>query len=121
LIRGRRRCLDRPDEAITPSRQRFDVARRVRLVAQRQAQFAHGHVQTIVEIHHALGPEHLHQTIARDHLSRIAQQLDQDAQGLLGESLHLAIAREFARVHAQMPPVEPDVRVLSHLRPIIFN
>ena len=114
---GRRVHL--PDEPVSDARQRLDVARRLRIVAQHRAQLANHGIQAVVEIDHALGPQHFDQPLARDDFTRMRQQLHEHTQRLLGQALHISIARELARTRSQRPAIEVKFRRLSHLRAII--
>jgi hypothetical protein len=81
-VHGRRYLRSRadlPDEAVSHLRQCLDVLRRVPRVVERHAQFAHRHVQAVIEIDHAGGPQDFHQLVASNDRARVVRELEQDA------------------------------------------
>jgi hypothetical protein len=67
------------------------------------------------KIDHALGPEQLHQPLARDDFTGMRQQFEQHAQRLLRQSLRLAVAHQLAGVRTHRPIVEFNLSRVSHL------
>ena len=107
---GRRHARGRirwpADETVPHARQRLDVAWRVGHVVERHAQFAHGDVEPIVEIHDAGGPQGLYELIARDHRAGVIEELDEDAQRLLRQARRMLAPRDFSRDAVDFPAVE---------------
>ena len=94
------------DEPVAHARQRLDVAGRVAHVVQRHAQFAHRDIEPVVEIHDAGRPQRLYQLIARDDRAGVIEELDEDAQRLLGQACGTVAPRDFSRDAVDRPAVE---------------
>ena len=91
------------DEPVAHTRQRLDVAGRVAHIVQRHAQFAHRDVEPVVEIHDAGRPQSLHQLIARDNRAGVIEELDEDAQRLLGQACGMVAPRDLSRDAVDLP------------------
>ncbi len=94
------------DEPVAHARQRLYVAGRVAHVVQRHTQFAHRDIEPVVEIHDAGRPQHLYQLIARDDRAGVIEELDEDAQRLLGQACGTVAPRDFSRDAVDRPAVE---------------
>ena len=86
------------DQPVAALRHGFDVARSVRGVAQRVAQFSHGAIETGLEIDERVRrPESLSQIVAAYQLIAMFEQEKKNLQRLLGETALLAVAAQFSR------------------------
>jgi dienelactone hydrolase len=76
-----------PDEPVANTRQRLDVARCIGVIAQHHTKLSYDRVQAVVEIHDAFGPQHFDQALSRDHITRMSEQLHENPQRLLWQTL----------------------------------
>jgi hypothetical protein len=100
------------NEAVTASRQRLDVARRLGDIAERAAKLADRRVQAGVEVHHALRPEHADQMLAGYDVSGMTDQLLEYECGLLGQPGAGAGALQVAGFGVEHPPIESEFLVV---------
>ncbi len=100
-------ALDRSNEPVSATGQRFDVARTGSGVSQRLANLVDGRVQAVVEVDERVGgPELLLQLFARDHLARPLQQQSQHLKGLLLQAQLDAALAQFSRAEVQLEDSE---------------
>src|SRR5262249_39843959 len=96
------------DEAVTASRERLDIARRLRRVPECPAELADHGIETGVEIHDTLGPQERDQLLARHDTPGVSDQLPQHQHRLLLQPHPLARALELPRLRVEYPPIEAD-------------
>ena len=96
------------DQPVAALRHGFDVARSVRGVAQRVAQFSHGAIETRLEIDERVRrPESLSQIVAAYQLIAMFEQEKKNLQRLLGETALLAVAAQFSRFGVEHEVADP--------------
>ena len=82
------------NETITPSRQRFDIPRIFRRIAQRIANAVYGAVQVVIEVYKAVGPKPLLQLLASDDCAGMLKENGEDLERLTAElQLEAALAQ----------------------------
>ena len=104
----RRSNVGRGDETVTPARERFEIARRAALVAERRPQLLDAGVQTMVEAdERSTGPENVAQVVPTDHLARVLDQMLQQCARLRTQYHAAAPPPQFAafRVEDELPEV----------------
>ena len=108
-LRRRLGATNRGDEAIATSRQGFDIARRLPVVAEGFPQFIDGFVQAVLEVHEGVcGPELQTQVLARDQLARPCEQQGQNLKRLFLKLDSEAMLAQLTRGSIQLKDTEPD-------------
>jgi hypothetical protein len=100
---------DAANEAITHARQRLDVPRGFAHIIQRDAQLAHRHVEAVVEVYDARRPQHLHELLACNHLTRVVEQFSEYSQGLWGQTRRVAFPGNLPRDPVHLPAIELQI------------
>ena len=108
--------FDPADESVSLARQRLDVTGGFGVVAEGDAQLAHGAVEAGVEFHHARGPEPGDELLAGDDLAGVLDQLLEDLQGLVLQAMGVAVPRDFSRIEVHFPSIEPDFALSMSIR-----
>lgn len=99
--------LDRANEAIATSRQRFDVARNSGRIAQRVPQSTNDAVQALFEVDEgAQRPEARLQFLARHDVASVLEQREEHLNALVRYPLPDTGAQQFARTHVDLEGVE---------------
>src|SRR5271165_1022335 len=91
------KILYRTDVPVSPARKRFDVARRLRRLAQHFANPRNCVVQAVVKIDERIsGPESGLELLASDNLSRTFQQDFEHSEGLAPQAQPYTVLAQFA-------------------------
>lgn len=111
----------RRNKAIPNPRNRLDIARRIRQIAQRVAKFLHRFIQAMIEINeHILRPQPLAKLLARNYFSRALQQHRQQLNRLLRQPDSCPALAKLTRSHIEFKKTEAEdvfSREHSHLAP----
>jgi len=106
--RGRRNNLHRGDEPVAAPRQRLDVARFIRRVAQRPAQRLDGRVDAVLELdNRVVRPQAPLQLLACHQFARTRQQHGQHFHGLTGKLDLQPMLAQFQRMPVKLEGFEP--------------